>query len=118
MKIYRFDRDAGRTIDQYNSSGFVLSNVVQLFDETVVKCAYLEPNGVIGIHQAADTQLFLVVQGEGWVSGASHEKLPIKTGQAVLWEKGELHEAGTTVGMMAIIIEGAHFDAAKLMTPV
>ena len=118
MKIFRFDREVGKTIFQYNSAGFLISRVVELFGEAVVNCAYLEAKGVIGFHQAADAQLFLVVQGEGWVSGASREKIPIKTSQAAFWEKGEFHESGTDVGMIGIIIEGTDLDPAKRMPPV
>lgn len=39
MKIFRFDPEVGKSIDRFNSSGFIISRVVQLFDETVVNCA-------------------------------------------------------------------------------
>lgn len=69
MKIFRFDPEVGRNIDQYNSSGFVLSKVAHLTEEAVVHCVYLDAHGVIGVHQATIPQLLLVVQGEGWVRG-------------------------------------------------
>ena len=115
MRIFRFDHEAGKSIDRYNSSGFTISNVVHLVGEAVVNCAYLEVNGVIGYHQAAVPQLFLVVQGEGWVRGEAPERNPIKAGQAAYWEKGEWHESGTETGMTAIIIEGEKIDLTKLV---
>ena len=117
MKIFRFDSGVGRSIDQYNSTGFILSKVVHLFDKAVLNCAYLNANGVIGYHQAAIPQLFLVVQGVGWVRGEFTEKTAIKTGQASFWEKNEWHESGTETGMTAIIIEGVNLDLSKL-TPL
>jgi hypothetical protein len=55
-------------------------------------------------------QLFLVVQGEGWVRGQAPERTRIQAGQGAYWEEGEGDEAGTETGMTAIIIEAAHFD--------
>jgi len=114
MKIFRFDPEVGRSIDQYNSTGFIISKVVHLFDEAFLNCAYLNANGVIGYHQVTIPQLFLVVQGDGWVRGESPERTPIKAGQAVYWDKGEWHESGTETGMTVIIIEGDNIDISEL----
>ncbi len=110
MKIFQFGPEVGKRIDQYQSSGFIISGVAHLPGEAFVNCAYLSSNGWIGYHQAAAPQLFLVVQGEGWVRGESSDKISIKTGQAAYWEKGEWHEAGTETGMTAIIIEGENLS--------
>jgi quercetin dioxygenase-like cupin family protein len=118
MKMFRFDPEAGRSIDRYNSSGFAISRVIHLPDEAVIHCAYLEANGVIGYHQATMSQLYLVVRGEGWVRAESPVRIPIRAGQAVYWEKDEYHESGTETGMTAIIIEGVNLDPAKSMPPV
>ena len=118
MKIFRFDSQVGKNIDRYNSSGFVLARVLQLFDEAAVNCAYLRSGGHIGYHQAIIPQLFLIVQGEGWVRGESSPKTSVNAGQAAFWEKEEWHESGTETGMMAVIIEGVNFDPAKWMPPV
>jgi hypothetical protein len=110
MKIFRFDRDTGKIVDRYNSSGLTLTRVAHLLEETMIHWAYLEPNGLIGYHQATVPQLFLVVQGEGWVRGEAPERTNIQTGQGAYWEEGEGHEAGTETGMTAIIMEAARFD--------
>lgn len=110
MKLLRFDWGVAKTIHRYDSSGFTIARIAHLFDEAVVHCAYLTANGVIGYHQATTSQLFLVVQGEGWVRSESPDKISIKAGQAVYWEKGEGHESGTEAGMTAIIIEATSFD--------
>ena len=118
MKIFRFDPEAGKNIDRYESSGLKITRVVHLFDESVINCAYLKAGGAIGYHQATMPQLFLVVQGQGWIRGETFERTPIEAGQAVYWQKDEWHESGTETGMTAIIIEGTNFDPAKLMPPV
>ncbi len=110
MKIFRFDRDIGRSIDRYNSVGLTLTRMAHLLDEAVIQCAYLEPGGLIGYHQATVPQLFVVVQGEGWVRGEAPERTAIRSGQGAYWEEGEWHELGTETGMTAIIIEAVRFD--------
>jgi quercetin dioxygenase-like cupin family protein len=115
MKIFRFDPEVGKSIEHFQSSGFLLSRVAHLLEEAVVSCAYLGANGLIGDHQATLPQLFLVVVGKGWVRGGSSDKISIEAGQAAYWEKGEWHESGTETGMTAIVIEGTNFDPAKLM---
>lgn len=118
MKLFRFDPDVGRKIDDYESTGFIISRVVHLVEEATIHCAYIDANGCIGYHEASDSQLFLVVQGEGWVRSQSPDKTPIKAGQAAFWHKGEWHESGTETGMIAMIIEGANVDPARRMSPV
>jgi quercetin dioxygenase-like cupin family protein len=114
MKLFRFDPEVGKSIDAYESSGFVISKLVHLHDEADIKCAYLSPNGVIGYHQTTKEQLFVVVQGEGWVRGEIPEsQRPIKAGQAAFWEEGEWHESGTETGMVVILIEGEDIDPTK-----
>lgn len=110
MKIFRFDRKSGRVIDHYNSSGFTLARVAHLLEESMIQFAYLDPNGSIGYHQATVPQLFLIVEGEGWVRGQAPERTRIQAGQAAYWDEGEWHEAGTETGMTAIIIEAVRFD--------
>jgi quercetin dioxygenase-like cupin family protein len=117
MKLYRFDIEAGEAIDRFGSSGFVISKIARWMDGAAVNCAYLAPQGVIGFHQTTTEQLFLVVQGEGWVRGAEPERTALTTGQAAYWEREEWHESGTETGMIAILIEGAKFDLARL-TPL
>ena len=118
MKIFRFDPEVGKGIDHYGSLGFIISKVAHLNAGAIINCAYLASGGVIGYHQAAVSQLFLVVQGEGWVGGESPERYSIKMGQAVFWEKGEWHESGTETGMTAIIIEGENISPTNLMPPL
>lgn len=115
MKLFRFDPGVGKSVDAYESSGFVISRIARLYDEAVINCAYLKPNGVIGFHKATIPQLFLVVQGEGWVRDGFSERVSIRTGTAAFWEKEEWHESGTETGMTAIILEGVKIDISKLI---
>ena len=117
MKIFRFDPEVGKEIEQFGSVKAIISRVVHLNEKAVVNCVYIRPNGKIGYHQATSQQLFLLVEGQGWVRGEADEKHAVRGGQAVFWEDGEGHESGTETGMTAVIIEGIHIDPAELMPP-
>lgn len=100
-----------RHVDRYESD-FFLSRLTQS-DSLHVACMYLRPGGLVGNHRAVSTQLFAVVDGEGWVRGAQSERVSMAAGEAVLWESGEEHEAGTETGMTAIVIEGDMLSAGS-----
>lgn len=115
MKIFRFDSEVGCEIKNFGSINFILSGIANLKTETHVSCAYLGANGVIGYHQAATPQMFLVVQGQGWVRDEVSSHIPTTTGQVAFWEKGEWHESGTDTGLMTIILEGDLLNPADYM---
>jgi hypothetical protein len=53
------------------------------------------------------------------VSGDDDRRVPIKAGQAALWEIGEMHESGTDDGMTAIVVHWTEsYDPAKLMREI
>ena len=74
MKIYRFDVDVGKEIEQFGSVKAIVSRILHLEDKAEISSVYIRPGGNIGRHRAVVPQLFLVVQGEGWVSGGTNEK--------------------------------------------
>jgi len=113
MKIFRFDSEVGHKIENFGSVNFVLSAVAHLKSEARVSCIHLGINGVIGYHQAVTPQLFLVVEGEGWVRDETSDHTPVATGQAIFWEKGEWHASGTGSGLMAIMIEADALDPVE-----
>lgn len=115
MRIFRFDPEVGRRIDQFGSVNVILSRIVRLTAGARVACMHLGSQGVVGYHQAAAPQLFLVVQGEGWVRGEAPERVPVRPGLAAFWEKGEWHETTTETGLTAIVIEGESLDPAEFM---
>ena len=115
MKIFRFDPEVGKEIEQFGSVKAIISKVLHLDAKAEINAIYLHPNGKIGRHQAATQQLFLLVDGDGWVRGESDGEQAVREGQAILWEKDEWHESGTERGMTAVIIEGENVDPVELM---
>jgi quercetin dioxygenase-like cupin family protein len=79
--------------------------VARAVGKTWLRCFYLGEEGRIGYHQATIPQLLLVVQGEGWVRDETSGRIPLTAGQAAFWEKEEWHEAGTSRGLTALVVE-------------
>ena len=117
MKTFRFDHQVGRGIEQFGSANVTLSGIARITAEAQVSCMYIGPGGTVGYHPAASPQLFLVVQGEGWVRGEAEEQVPIHSGQAAFWEAGEGHASGSTAGMTAIVIESESINPVERPSP-
>jgi len=92
------------SVEAHGSLGFTLRGVIRS-EQAHVAVAILAPDGLIGRHAATVTQLFVVVEGAGWAAGADAERVEVAAGDAVLWEAGEEHEAGTDAGMVALVVE-------------
>ncbi len=69
-----------------------MSKIVNHQGNIHIGAMHLKENGIIGYHEAVVSQLLLIVDGEGYVCRADKEKVKVEAGQAVFWEKGEVHE--------------------------
>ncbi|HDR7356007.1 cupin domain-containing protein [Bacillus wiedmannii] len=114
MKIFDFSEKVGKKISAFQSN-FIMSKILNHKGNVHIGAMHLRENGIIGYHEAVVSQLLLIVDGEGYVCGADKEKVKVEAGQAVFWEKGELHETSTEKGLMAIVIESEELERAILM---
>ena len=114
MEFYRFNKESGKTITQFNSN-FVMSRILQTEKGVHIGCMYLEKNGIVGFHQAVVPQLLLVLNGEGYVRNEKEEYYKIQPGDAVFWEKDEWHETKTETGLTAIVIESEALNPSSYM---
>jgi quercetin dioxygenase-like cupin family protein len=85
--------------------GSTSARVRRLAADAQVVLIEIAPGGVVGRHPAGVAQLFIVVRGAGWVSGADGERAQIGAGEAALWEPGEEHESGSDDGMTVLVVE-------------
>jgi quercetin dioxygenase-like cupin family protein len=107
MRVIEFSRRLGRTIDVFDSAG---ASSVALGDgsgEAHVYAVHFEPGGEIGAHETGFAQLFLVVEGEGWVAGADGRRTRLRAGQGAYFERGELHAKGGITATTAIMVQVA-----------
>jgi quercetin dioxygenase-like cupin family protein len=105
MKIFQFGLDDSQPMEKYQSKSIRYSRIIQTIEQSTIGCIHIEPEGTVGYHEAPIPQLFLVVQGQGWVRGEKSNRTIVSAGDAVYWEKGEGHESGSELGMSAIIIQ-------------
>jgi quercetin dioxygenase-like cupin family protein len=89
MKLFRFGADVGRSLTAFGSHDVFLSRILRTTGGVQIGYFYVQPGGLIALHQAVGPQLFLVVKGEGWVRGKEKSRTPIHAGQALYWTQGE-----------------------------
>lgn len=117
MVIFHFSKETGKSIDPFGSH-FTLSSILEHQGNVHIAYIHLERDGAVGFHEAAVSQLFIVVDGQGWVFGENKKKVSLEFGTAAFWGKGEGHGAGTDVGMTGIVVESDGLDAGKIMAKV
>ncbi|HEX6292238.1 MAG TPA: cupin domain-containing protein [Herpetosiphonaceae bacterium] len=105
MRMLDFSADRATTITQFASIG---ASSVHLGDgegHAHIYCVRFEAGGAIGPHPTGFGQLFLIVDGAGWVSGPDGVRVAVSAGHAAYFPRGELHAKGSETGMTAIMIQ-------------
>lgn len=105
MKRLDFSRDRTAPIETFESVGTSAVRLGTGEGETRVYCLRFDPGGRIGRHPTARAQLFLVVEGAGWVSGGDGRVEPLSAGQGAWFARGEMHAKGSDSGMTAIMVQ-------------
>jgi mannose-6-phosphate isomerase-like protein (cupin superfamily) len=109
IRVISFVPERSTPISEYQSHG---ASAVHLADGQGPSHAYVvhvAPGGQIGPHPAGFDQLFLVVQGSGWVAASDGVRQSISKGQAAFISAGELHSKCSEVGMVAVMLQDQHF---------
>jgi quercetin dioxygenase-like cupin family protein len=105
MKVIDFSKERASRIREFKSVGATAVRLGGGAGEAHVYCVRFEPGGKIGEHQAGFGQLFLVVEGSGWVTGEGEARVELSAGQAACFARGEVHSKGSDAGMTAIMIQ-------------
>lgn len=105
MQILKFGKEEAKAVLNYDSIFTSYLKIIKTEDPASIGFMYVKENGLIGRHEAPIPQLFIVIEGEGWVQGEGEETVEIKTGEAVLWAKGESHVCGSSKGLRAVVIQ-------------
>jgi quercetin dioxygenase-like cupin family protein len=105
VKVFDFDGAPSRAIEEHGSERVNVTPMSTPQGDAHVVCIRFGPGGLLGRHPATVDQLFVVVQGEGWTSGADGERVDAPAGTAVYWAAGEEHESGSEEGMTAIVVQ-------------
>jgi quercetin dioxygenase-like cupin family protein len=105
MEIVDFSSERAAPITRYQSVGASSVTLGDGTGEAHVHCLRFAPGGAIGRHPTGFAQLFLVVEGSGWVEGADGERVALSAGQGAWFARGESHAKGSDRGMTAVMIQ-------------
>jgi quercetin dioxygenase-like cupin family protein len=92
-------------ITHFDSHGASIGGIAKCAGQVRVSVLELEAGGVVGMHDAACPQVFLVVAGSGWTRAGDGERVALASGEAAFWETGERHASGSDDGLTAIVVE-------------
>ncbi|CAG9621567.1 cupin domain-containing protein [Sutcliffiella rhizosphaerae] len=115
MDFYRFDKEVGLAINKYETRAAFFTKVLRSLEDMRLGFIQVEATGIVGYHQATVYQLFIVVEGKGWVTGEDRIRIEIEAGEGVFWQSGEWHESGSDEGMRALVIESTNIDRSLLV---
>lgn len=113
MRVVEFARSCAQPIELFGS---ISASSVRLADghgEAHVYCVYFGPGGSIGEHPTGFGQLFLVMDGSGWVTGADGSRVTLSAGQGAFFENGERHSKGSERGMTALMVQVTTLQARE-----
>ena len=113
MRVIEFSRNRAQPIALFGSSSASSIRLADGQGEAHVYCVYFEPGGCIGEHPAGFDQLFLVMDGSGWVAGADGSRVTLTAGQGVIFENGEHHSKGSEGGMTALMVQVSTLQCAE-----
>ena len=105
MQLLSFGLERATPISEYRSQHASAVALASGHGEAHVYCLHLDAGGEIGAHEAGFAQLFLVVEGSGWVSGSDGRRQLLGKGGGVLIARGEVHAKGTASGLTAIMVQ-------------
>jgi hypothetical protein len=100
-------RVGSEPITAFGSNGVTASALARVdgVDGAGVDVLTFGPGALLGRHPTGLWQLFALVSGSGWASGADGFRTQLESGDAVLWEPGEEHVSGTDTGMVAVVVQ-------------
>ena len=110
MRIVDFSREQSQPISQFDSKSAASVALADGAGEAHVYSVYIDAGGRIGPHPAGFGQLFLVVDGEGWIAGADGRRVTLTAGQGAHFARGEVHSKGSETGMTAIMVQVAELE--------
>ena len=105
MRIVDFSPERAEAITNYESVDATSVPLADGHGEAHFYCVRFAAGGHIGPHPTGFGQLFLCVEGRGWVEGGDGVRREVSAGQGACFERGEEHAKGSDHGMTAIMIQ-------------
>lgn len=106
-----FDKTVMQPVTSYSSRLALAIRLGSGSGESHTYAVHIEPGGEIGEHETGFGQLFIVIDGSGWVqSGADRHE--VTAGEAFFLPRGVQHSKGSKAGMTALMVQA--FDLEPL----
>ena len=105
MRLIDLTGQQAELITEYGSIDASSVRVADGRGDTRVHVVVFDPGGSIGPHEAGFGQLFVPLNGFGWIAGADGVALSISPGWAGFIRRGEVHSKGSETGMTALMIQ-------------
>ncbi|TSI05768.1 cupin [Lysinibacillus sp. BW-2-10] len=80
MEILKLGKEVSKEIGNYNSVAAFYSKLMRTDSPTNIGFISIEQGGFVGYHKAPVPQLFIVVEGEGWIEGEDDIRIWLKNG--------------------------------------
>lgn len=109
MQLLKFN-NIGQRIGNYHSISAFYSKVIKTEEQTNIGFIEIKEGGIVGYHEAPVPQLFIVIQGEGWIEGEDKGRIALKCGEGVFWGKGEGHTSGSETGLTALVLQSEKLE--------
>jgi quercetin dioxygenase-like cupin family protein len=105
MRVLQASQVRLTPIADYSSRGAAASEIAVGSGQAHINLVAFAPGGEIGPHPAGFGQLFVVLEGSGWVAGPDAQRQTLRQGEAAFIERGEVHAKGSGGGMMALMVQ-------------
>ena len=97
-------------VEEYDIVGVAHAASIALGSgEAYVRVLRLGAGSRVAPHETGFGQLFVPIDGDGWVSQGSDE-VKIRVGQAAYFPRGVTHAKGSETGMVALMIQVDDLD--------
>ena len=103
-RLLRFDRTVARAVENYGAQLAASVHLGSGSGESHAYVVHFDAGGEIGEHETGFGQLFVVVDGSGWVLCGS-DRYEVESGEAVFIPRGVVHAKGSESGMTAVMIQ-------------
>jgi quercetin dioxygenase-like cupin family protein len=100
-------------ITRYDSASADSARIAAGHGEAHVHLISFAAGGVIGTHEAGFGQLFVVLEGTGWVAGEDGRRIALVPGELAFITRGERHSKGSEYGATALMIQVRDLDALE-----
>ena len=105
MILFNLEAQDLAPVVEFQSTGAGAAELATGSGQAHIHIVRIDPGGEIGPHVAGFGQLFVCLEGSGWVCSADGERVSLSRGQVAYFARGERHSKGSTDGLRALIIQ-------------